>query len=64
MIEWGDAGKIDLQLVCRQATELKVGIGIETPVEANSGLCDGRSDTVLLPYGYITVRLAVWFGLV
>ena len=59
--DWGDAGKT---LVCRQATEPNVGIGIETPVEANSGLCDGRSDTALLPYGYITVRLVIWFGLV
>ena len=49
--DWGDAGKT---LVCRQATEPNIGIGIETPVEANSGLCDGRSDTALLPYGYIT----------
>ena len=40
--DWGDAGKT---LVCRQATEPNIGIGIEAPVEANSGLCDGRSDT-------------------
>jgi hypothetical protein len=31
--DWGDAGKT---LVCRQATEPNIGIGIETPVEANS----------------------------